>query len=292
LRATITKKTLRRDGSFSMKHYLFAKMFKQFSADALMDKCLELGLNGPTALIRDGYWVTAENMRTELPRFTDTARRHGCEVVYADTDIRMEDVPNELDTLKLFADCGLKQFRVRYLVKKEFPGTMRELADYSRRLAEKAVVTAEKAGIQVIIQNHGFMYPHNATSAYPIVKDLDPKYIGIKLDPGNNFAQEGYEEFWYQVPLLGEYIAALGEKDAAFNTVIEPDGKTHLERPFVSARVGCTNYAELFGELKKINFAGPGVLMPFYDENDYPKLEAEFREEIAYLKRLEQEAGL
>jgi hypothetical protein len=39
-------------------------------------------------------------------------------------------------------------------------------------------------------------------------------HVGIKLDPGNNYAQEGYEDFTYQIHLLKEYIQAFGAKDA------------------------------------------------------------------------------
>ena len=80
---------------------------------------------------------------------------------------------------------------------------------------------AEKAGIKAIVQIHGMMYPHNATSAYMALKDLDPTHIGVKLDPGNNVQQEGFELWNYQIPLLGEYISALGVKDA--NLIVHPE---------------------------------------------------------------------
>ncbi len=49
-----------------MKHYLFAKFFTHLSADELMDECAKSGIDGPTLLIRDGYWVSNDNMETEL----------------------------------------------------------------------------------------------------------------------------------------------------------------------------------------------------------------------------------
>mgnify|MGYP005857321707 CR=1 FL=1 len=90
----------------------------------------------------------------------------------------------------------------------------RDLYEFTRSLTEKIADAAENSNIKAIIQLHGGCYPHNATAAYPLVKELNPDYIGIKIDPGNNYNQEGYEDFEYQVNLLNEYIGALGAKDA------------------------------------------------------------------------------
>ena len=152
---------------------------------------------------------------------------------------------------------------------------------------------AEKIGIQAIVQNHGYMYPHNASTAYACIKGLDPKYIGIKFDSGNYFAQEGFEVYSYQIPLLGEYISAIGAKDACLRLGVDKgNGNKGWSRPFVPAFEGCSNYKEIFAELKKINFNGPAILMPFYNEKDYNELEKNLIKENAYFKTLETEAGL
>ena len=75
-----------------MKHYLFAKFFNHFSADELMEKCIELGIDGPTLMVRDGYWVTDENISLALPEFVKIAQKHNLEVKYADTDVEVSNV--------------------------------------------------------------------------------------------------------------------------------------------------------------------------------------------------------
>lgn len=276
-----------------MKHYLFAKFFNHFSADELMEKCIELGIDGPTLMVRDGYWVTDENISLALPEFVKTAQKHNLEVKYADTDIKMEDIDNSIDRIKMLKDNGIEQFRLAYIVKNNFTGHVRELEDYTKRLMAHTADVAEKIGIQAIVQNHGYMYPHNASTAYASIKGLDPKYIGIKFDSGNNFAQEGFEVYSYQIPLLGEYISAIGAKDACLRLGVDKgNGNKGWSRPFVPAFEGCSNYKEIFAELKKINFNGPAILMPFYNEKDYNELEKNLIKEIAYFKTLETEAGL
>lgn len=40
-----------------MKNYLFPKFLQGMTVEALADYCLELGIDGPTLMIREGYWV-------------------------------------------------------------------------------------------------------------------------------------------------------------------------------------------------------------------------------------------
>jgi len=274
-----------------MKNYLFAKFFHHLSVEELMNVCCELGLDGPTAMIREGYWIRPEAVAEDLPRYVQAARAAGLEVAYADTPFDMDKLSTLERELNALAENDVHLFRVNYIAKSAVPA--RQLSDHLSRMAEMAAVAAEKHGLRAVIQLHGWMYPHNATAAYAGVKNLDPRYIGIKMDPGNNLSQEGYELFPYQVELLGEYIAAVGQKDGVITrTAATPDKGKGWVRHFEPAQSGFANYDELFGELKKHNLQVPGILMPFYHENDYPRMLEVFKEEIAYFKRCQSEAGL
>lgn len=274
-----------------MKHYLFPKFFNHFSADELMKKCVELGIDGPTLMIRDGYWVDDKNYRETIPAFVSTAKAYGLEVKYADTNVRMDKIDEYVDQLKVMKENGIEQFRLSYVSRKDFGGNARELEGFVRMHLTYVAEIAEQIGIQAIVQIHGSMYPHNASTAYACVKGLNPRYIGIKMDPGNNFAVEGFEDFDYQVQLMDEYIAALGAKNAAMVKLDAVNGIVGWSRRFVPSYEGCANYYAIFSELKKINFNGPVILMPFYHESQYEELEKAFVKEIAYFKGAEQKAG-
>lgn len=276
-----------------MKHYLFPKFFQHLSAEELMEKCCEYNIDGPNALIRDGYWLSEENLLTNIGGFVKTAESFGMEVKYADTDIPMDRIDEKLDLIKAMKDNGVEKFRLAYLYKHTFDGRIREIEDYVRASMAHVAEVAEQVGIQAIVQIHGLAYPHNASTAYHCIKGLDPKHIGIKLDPGNNYSIEGYELLTYQVPLLGEYIAALGEKDAMLvKGEDQHDGKKGWYRPFAPAFEGCSDYNTVFTELKKIDFKGPGIFMPMYHENDFARMDQDFKKEIKYFYDLEKEMGL
>ena len=273
-----------------MKHYLFPKFFSEISMDAMMEKCATLGFDGPTLLIRDGHHVTSENIAEALPRFVKTAEDHGMEVRYAQTDVAMDNIKNEEELLRRLADAGITEFRLAHLHKRRSGIPPRELADFTRRHLAEVAQTAEKTGIKAIVQIHGMMYPHNATSAYFAIKDLDPRHIGVKLDPGNNAQQEGFELWNYQIPLLGEYISVLSVKDANLFEREETDiaGGKQFTRRFVPLPEGISDYPQILSELKKINFEGPAVFMPFYNETNLPLLEENLKKELAYFRKLEE----
>ena len=274
-----------------MKNYLFPKFFQHMRADELASYCRSVGIDGPTLMIRDGYWVEPKNVFETLPAFVRTMQQGGCEVRYADTPYDMERLGEMDDVLSLMQDNGIALFRVNYILKARH--TARDLHELLCRGMEAAEKAARKHGMKAVVQIHGHCYPHNATSAYFACKSFDPKYLGIKVDPGNNIAQEGDEEFSYQIDLLREYVAAVGEKDARMICDGDPIAASKgWRREFVPANTGFNNYMHLFAQLKKHHICVPGILMPFYHEKNPAALMQALTEEIAYFKHCQEANGL
>ncbi len=274
-----------------MKYYLFAKFFQHLSADELMAYCADAGVDGPTAVIREGYWLEPDSYARTLPGYVAAAEKAGLEVRFADTSFPMDELAKDNTPLKVLADNGILAVRLGY-ISKDAVAHMRDLADLSRRLAEGVARSAENAGIRAVIQLHGNCYPHNATAAWQMVKDLDPKYIGVMIDPGNNLHQEGFERWDYQIQLLGEYIAAVGAKDAMKVRSGPHNSPTKgWVSEFVPAFEGQANWQQIYAELGKIGYDGPMILMPFYNTDNFPLMYEKFKQEVKYLKSFEQMIG-
>lgn len=268
-----------------MKKYIFPKFLQKLSQDEMFDFCKEVGLDGPTAMIREGFWITDETIETALPKYVKEANVKGLEVAYADTDFPILAPEQTEKYLPILKDCGITQYRLWYLTVQEHKS--RDLPDVFEKAIAKHAALAEKYGLQVIVQLHGGgYYPHNATTAYNGIKNLDPRYVGIKVDPGNNANQEGTERPLYQVELLQEYIAAIGIKDTAFFPNTDKKG---YYKAFVPCGEGVNDYKEYLSEMKKYNFKGPGIFMPFYEENDVSVLKTKLLGEIEYIKKIEAE---
>ena len=89
-----------------MKRYLFAKQFDKLSVDGLMSVCAELGLDGPTLLLRNGFWTTPENLDTVNP-FVQKAKEYGLEVKYCDSPLTKFDESDD-KTFGVLAENGIE----------------------------------------------------------------------------------------------------------------------------------------------------------------------------------------
>ena len=276
-----------------MKYYVFPKNFQGFSLDEMMESVACCGFDGPTALIRDGYWIAKDAVSKDLPAFVKKANANGLEVKYGSADISLDSLEKDgkgLDLLKCFAQNGITQVRLQH-VGKNSSDDVREYANRFRRQAYFAEQAGEKAGLQCVIQLHGMCYPHNATAVYQGIQGLNPKYIGVKMDPGNNLCQEGYELFWYQIQLLGDYLCAVGAKDVGWfqdGDGTSPSKGWRLE--WLPAYQGLINYQDIYKELKKAEFQGPVITMPFYSAPKKEDWLTEVTKELMYLKQCEKEA--
>jgi len=269
-------------------YQLFPKFFQSLTADELMETCQSLNLDAPTAMVRDGYWVNDADLEGSLAAFIKTAERHGMRISYAQTGLHMPDLKPNDRTLKTLAAAGIEQARMG-MIPKEIVPDYRELPDFFTRAAEKAEAAGRACGIRCVIQIHGNLYPHTATAVWQMVKDLDPQYIGVKIDPGNNLTFEGYERFDYQIRLLRDYITAVGVKDTEIgrNPGVTTGGKGWWRR-FAPITEGLADYGLIVSELLKVGFDGPMVFMPFYEEKDTARLMKLLGEEVAYLRGIEK----
>ncbi len=273
-----------------MKYFLFPKNFQHYTMEQLMDATAKMGFDGPTALIRDGYWISRTDAAKDLPSFVKAAESRGLSVKYGSADLNLDRLlsdQSQLDLLKCFAANGVEKVRMQHVVK-HCGEDMRSYAQRFCRQAEDAARAGELAGLQCVIQLHGQCYPHNATAAYEGIKGLDPRYIGIKMDPGNNVCQEGYELFWYQIGLLKEYLAALGAKDVGYFQSADKAGEHKGWSPcWLPAYEGMINYNAVFDWLKEAGFTGPVITMPFYTRATDEEMEVTVAKELAYFKACE-----
>lgn len=277
---------------FTMKFYLFPKNFQNLCMEDMLDAAARCGFDGPTALIRDGYWISRSNIKQDLPAFVKAAEQRGLEVQYGSADLNLDRLPEDeeqLDILKCFASCGITKVRMQHVAKRE-TDNVRLYAERFRRQAQAAADAGEKAGLQCIIQLHGYCYPHNATAAYAGIQGLDPRYIGIKLDPGNNICQEGYELYWYQIGLLGEYLAAVGAKDVTMQRAGDVTAADKgWQVGWVPANEGMINYQDVFARLRAVDFDGPVIQMPFYNAASTEEMIKLVQRELSYFKACAKE---
>jgi len=98
---------------------LFPKFCTALSLDELPGRVAETGLDAVNLLIRPGYWVTPDDVLETAPRFVQAIRGAGLAVDFCTWCALPEQILADEDTLRLFADLGIKGFRLGYYPRRD-----------------------------------------------------------------------------------------------------------------------------------------------------------------------------
>jgi sugar phosphate isomerase/epimerase len=79
---------------------------------------------------------------------------------------------------------------------------------------------ARTAGVQVLLELHWGTVMSSFSSAYLLVRELDPRFIGITFDPANMIV-EGKEDWEYGLSLICDYIANVHVKNVSWKLTDE-----------------------------------------------------------------------
>ncbi|HOJ12587.1 MAG TPA: sugar phosphate isomerase/epimerase family protein [Clostridiales bacterium] len=153
--------------------------------------------------------------------------------------------------------------------------------------AIKEVQPLEKIADRYKVRINFEMHPGNiipsASAAYRFVSNFDPKYLGVIYDPGNMIF-EGYEDYRMGIELLGEYLAYVHIKNAAWkHEGFTKDGAWIWKPSNAPTKRGCADLPGLINILKEKDYEGYLSIEDFSNEEDtYTKL----KNNLEYLKKL------
>ncbi len=263
---------------------VFPKFFNNLTLPQLAGLIREVGLDTTNLVVRDGFWVTPDNIRTELPIFMRSTAAEGLQVKFATTGYSARELVENSDPLKIMADNGIEYFRIGYFgYGNDVIGAMQSARNDLSMLADKCA----EAGIRAVYQVHHGTLIANASAAYTVFNGLSSKYLGVELDPGNQ-CYEGWENINRSINLLGDFFCAMGIKDTCVmrdNSKISSPTKGWY-RTFVPLNEGVIDWYEIVRALKLADFSGHLVFMPFYDEDNLPEMRRKLKIEVDYLRMI------
>ncbi len=262
---------------------LFPKAYSDLDVRQLAGLVREVGLDTTNVIVRKGFSIDESNVSTTLPKFINEARKEGIVVNCASTFLTPDAIVSAESPLKVFADNGVREFRMGWFPKEE--GDVHRTLFAAKADMDRVAEACEKYRVRAIYQVHHNTLITSPSAAYLLIKGLLSAWIGIELDPGNQSFQ-GYEPWNYSVGLLGEHCAWVAIKDTVtwqeVSLIDSPD--KGWRRSFAPLQVGVTNWSRLVEALVENKFDGTFVFMPFYDENDADKRTAKLKQEVAYLR--------
>jgi sugar phosphate isomerase/epimerase len=269
---------------------IFPKFYRHLDVAGLAALVREVGLDATNMVIRDGYWVTMDDLAAGTGAFVKGMREEGIEVRFATAGFPFDEMIADPAPLHVLAEHGIREFRPGYFRRPE-DGDVRGALDRARASFEKLAPLCERAGIRCVYQIHHKTLVSSPSGVWPLVCGLPAEAIGVMIDPGNQ-AFEGMEDWDRSVRLLGEHLVAVGVKDVALARGEDRSGpRKGWRREWVPADEGVTDWHALVRALGAVDFTGTFVWMPFYDENDPDEMTGKLKREVAYLRRVVSESG-
>jgi sugar phosphate isomerase/epimerase len=230
---------------------VMTKPFGALPPGRLAGTLAEMGAHGAELVVRDGQTVTPAGPA----RLRDVAAeltRHGLDLGVVTTDlVEADDTADAI--LGVCADLGVPLVRVGWWRYDATLGYQRILDRARRDLAGLAGL-GRRHGVRLALQlHHGTIHP-SAAHALRLTEEL-----AVYLDPGNQ-AMEGSEHLPMSLDLLGDRVACVGVKNAAWQD-------TGLAwQPLADG--GVIDWSATLRTLRDRGYAGPLSLHAHYPMTD------------------------
>ena len=260
-----------------MRVIVFTKAFGAVGATELADALAGLGADGADLVVRDGQVVTPAEPRG-IGAVARALERNGLRLEVVTTDLIDGDATAER-IVAACAEAGVPLVRAGFFRYDPARGYGPCLESASRGLARLARVTADH-GVRLAVQlHHGTIHP-SAAHTRRLIGDLDA--VAFYADPGNQ-AKEGSEDWRLGLDIMGDRLACMGVKNAAWRR-----GPNGWACDWVPLADGVVAWPEIIAGLRERGYPGPLSLHIHYPT---PDLLAALRADLAQLRGLTQPQG-
>jgi len=240
-----------------LKVAIFSKHLHFLQGAELARAAKEVGFDGIDITVRKGGHVEPERVREDLPPLVSIIRKSGLEVPMITTDIVDADTPCTEDILKTMADLAIPRYRwmpsgaLKYNYAEPYPPQLERLKPRIARLA--ALNARYKVGAMWHTHSGVGFVGANLWDIYLLLKDLDPKAVGVNYDVGHATIEGGMGGWINSFHIMGPYLRGIAVKDFYW----AKDAKGAWKAQWTPLGEGMVHLAQFFGMVKEAGFDGP-----------------------------------
>lgn len=170
----------------------FTKCLQFLNFDQIAGVLARFEFDGADITVRPAGQIEPANVKAELPKAVKTLQKAGIAIPMIVTAVTDAADPLSIETLKVAADAGIGYYRMGWLGY-DFKKTMQQNLDGYKGSFEKLAKLNEKLGIHGGYQNHsGLHVGAPVWDLYDLLKDVDPKYLGVQYDIRHATTEGGY----------------------------------------------------------------------------------------------------
>jgi len=198
----------------------FTKCLQFLNFDQIAEVLARLEFDGADITLRPGGQIEPKNAKSELPKAVKSLQKAGVGIPMMTTAVTDADDKLSIETLKIAADSGIKYYRMGWLGY-DFSKTIQQNLDSYKTQLEKLAQLNEKLGIHGGYQNHsGLHVGAPVWDLYELLKDVDPKYLGVQYDIRHATTEAGYSwllgmkrvEPWIRTICIKDFVWSKNEK--------------------------------------------------------------------------------
>jgi len=284
------------------KHAAFTVMMPEYTLAEAAALLRELGYDGiewrvhnvPSDPMPNGdFWrgnkatidiTTIVQKAEQIRKITDDL---GLEVAGLGTYVGyrlMDEVERCMEASKILGCNWVRVAQPTYDSTEDYNDAFEEALEGYSRIED----AARNHGIRAVMELHHGRICASASSAFRLVSNFDPDYIGVILDPGN-MCCEGFENWQLGIDLLGPYVAAMHVKNAVWEPAgTDGDGAALWKTRMVPLKDGFVHWPEVIAALDRSGFSGWVAIEDFSAGDTRSKLVSG----IDYLKKIEKDLGV
>ena len=183
-------------------------------------------------------------------RVKSLSESHHLAIAALDAYIQVGNLTTVEEILRFAHICGAN--RIRIGIWKPRGDSYQSLFTRAGTFLEEIEDTTRQHGIKWLIETHQQSICPSVSSAFRLVSQFDPQYVGVIIDPGN-MVQEGYEDYRMGIELLGPYLAHVHIKSATFVREKDTDEWKLRWAPLDN---GIVNFSRFIAALKEFDYNG------------------------------------
>ena len=245
---------------------VFTKHLQWLDFEDLGKYISDVGFDGVDLTVRKGGHIEHDVAPKVLPEAIEKIQKSGVNVPMMVTSINDPDDPVTEPLLKSAGANGVKYYRMAYYGYDKTAGIEEHLLALRKKVASLAELN-EKYGIHGAYQNHaGERVGGPVWDLWYLLKDLDPRWIGIQYDI-RHATVEGGNSWPTGFKLVKDFVKCTAIKD--FKWVQQDNGSWKpLTIPLGDGIVDFVRYFELY---KSLELSGPITLhfeYPIYEQEE------------------------
>jgi sugar phosphate isomerase/epimerase len=265
-----------------LKVAIFSKHLQFVQGEELARTAADLGFDAVDITVRKGGHVAPERVRQDLPGLVAAIRSHGLEVPMVTTDILDPDTPYAEDIVRAAAELGIRHYRFggfKYEADRPYPAQLDALRP---RLAKLAAMNAKYQSCAMYHTHSGVgLVGASIWDLYLIVRDLDPKLVGVNFDVAHAVIEGGLGGWINSFRITGPHLRGIAVKDFVW----AKDERGRWRERWVPVGEGMVLWPQFWSMVAQAGFDGP---LQIHFEYPLPQARegvyAAFRRDLATLR--------